>query len=696
MIIDEPLTQEEKKLISDFVVGNSDHHEPGSVYDQVTLQALKTNHAIIIDIRKAIETWSVPMETIGLLFDKPQPFLAELNLCVENLLIGLNTSLSVDSKGFASVHLKNICLKTDKNNYLKVNQLYNPDYFNSLVQVDGVVKSMSINESRAITATFRCRECGNEDIIPQTTFLLTKPMFCSSCLNKTFKHMKTKRIPLTIMEIEELPDNDDELNSTITIFVEGNAHKLLAENQVKIGTRVKITGFVSTTPAYAQPILDNSKSIQKAVLLGNYVELLEEEVVNMTITQDDEAKIKELSQNPDIFTLLTNSIAPQLEGLTNVKEAVLYSLFGGVRRTGKVNTRGIINILIVSDPSIGKTTMFDNIRKIAPKSKKILGGTTTKSGIGAGATRSEITGKFTIEAGALVMANKGILIIDELDKMTPEDMASLHESMESCSVTKTIVGQNRTFNAETTIISGCNPKSGRFDDYDPITKQINLPPAILSRFDSIFAMRDKPNSDQDKSIISKIYRNYSQPDLISSPVPPEILRKYIIYAKRIAPKFTHNQEVQEFLSEFYVSMRNTSTTQNGQTTIPITTRQAESILRFAEASARIRLSEQVEREDIQRGINIIIKYLKEFGFDQTTGKFDIDRVVSDTSSSSRTIAKVILDTLTNHDVLSYELLATKVKEVLPGVKDYDIEETISKLSRKGDVTEPKRGYYQAI
>jgi replicative DNA helicase Mcm len=316
--------------------------------------------------------------------------------------------------------------------------------------------------------------------------------------------------------------------------------------------------------------------------------------------------------------------------------------------------------------------------------------------MGAGAVKSEITGKFTIEAGALVMANKGILLVDELDKMQPEDMASLHESMESCTVTKTIVGQNRSFNAETTIIAACNPKTGRFDDADPLTKQISLPPALLSRFDAIFVMRDKPDATKDRAILTRIYKNYAKPETLNPPVPPELLRKYIIYAKRITPQFTHSQDVEDTLADFYVGLRNTSSTTYGIPTISIAARHAESILRFAEASARIRLCEQVEKQDIERAIQIILGYLKEFGLDPLTGKIDIDRIGSDVPASSRNIAKAILDTLADKSTLSYELIFNKLKETMPNIKENDMDEVLSKLQHNGDITEPRKGYYLAM
>ena len=379
----------------------------------------------------------------------------------------------------------------------------------------------------------------------------------------------------------------------------------------------------------------------------------------------------------------------------SIKEATLYALFGGVRRTGKVTTRGIISILLVSDPSKGKSSLFEYIRKIAPKSKKVLGGATSSAGLGAGAVKSEVTGQFTIEAGALILAHKGVLLVDEMDKFQPEDMASLHESMESCSVTKSIVGQNRSFNAETTIIGACNPKSGRFDPNDSVTQQIKLPPAIISRFDAIFAMRDIPNAVEDKAIITRIYKNYANPDSVNPVVAPELMRKYITLAKKITPTFAHSEEVQEVLSQFYVGLRTTSVANSNGNTIPITTRQAESILRFAEASARIRLSKSVEKEDIQRGIILIMGYLKEFGFDSSTGRYDIDRVVSDMSSSTRNIAKTILAVLVDKQPHFYDDIFMQVKELIPNLTEIDFEDVLGKLSHKGEITEPRKGQYKA-
>jgi replicative DNA helicase Mcm len=702
---DKTLTPDEEKLVYNFVEGNPEHPDWGGCYKQVTLQALQTEHIVIIDIREAMGDGYIAPEVKELMFEKPQAWLKSLTYYIENILNRTILDMPQNAHNFASVHLKNICSSGNKVDRLKIKKLYDPKNWGRLKTTEGIIKSMTSNDARVLSSKWECANCGRVVEINQTSNETTEPRFCI-CSEKTkahFKKLDETTSPFVIMEIEELPENDDDKNSVITLICDGNLCRVVngevapsrfIPNPVSLGQRVSITAFVDATPEWLLSKEEAQKPTKKSVLLANYIEQLEEEIINTTITNEDEQKIRSLAADPNIFSILTESVAPQLEGLTNVKEAILFALFGGVRRVGKVNARGIINLLLVSDPSKGKSSLFEYIKKIAPKCKKVLGGTTTKAGLGAGATRSEITGKFTIEAGALVMANKGVLLIDELDKMTPEDMASLHESMESCSITKSIVGQNRSFNAETCIIGACNPKSGRFDGYESVTQQIKLPPAIISRFDAIFAMRDIPNAAEDTAILTRIYKNYAQPENINPLVPPELLRKYIILAKRITPKFTHSEEIQDVLTQFYVGMRTTSVMNNGHNTIPITTRQAESILRFAEASARIRLSEQVEKDDIQRAIQIILGYLKEFGFDPSTGRYDIDRVVSDMSSTGRNTARAILAVLADRQVQSYELVLQRVKEQIPTLNEIDFEDMMSRLSRKGELTEPRRGHYQ--
>lgn len=625
-------------------------------------------------------------DVLNLLINKPTNFIKELSRLIDDML----GSYMIDSEQNTEIHFKNLTT-----NHKKIKEAYHPKNVGKLIQTEGIIKSMTFNDSRATSATFKCKQCGEEIEKAQDSFRLTPPIACRACGKNEFKPIDVIRIPYTLIELEELPENDDDQNSIVLMFVQGNALKIMEENQSGLGCRVKVTAWVEYMPKWAQPPQEQAKSQQKVALIGNYIELLDDELISTTISSEEEAQIKELAKNPQVYNILTESIAPNLLGLTDLKEGILYALFGGVRRTGKVLSRGMIHILMVSDPGQGKSVLMDYIKKVAPKCRKAVGGQASKCGIGAGAVKSEITGMMSIQAGLLVLAHKGILILDEFDKMASDDRSVLHESSESGTFTKSVTGQNRTFNAETTIIAACNPKHGRFDPYEPLVKQINIIPSLLSRFDLVFVLRDVPNLEQDSAIADKIFDNYASPDLSATPiVAPLLLKKYIMVAKKINPCFPDDPTTKKIFTQFYTAMRGTGNEQDKNLTIAITTRQAESVLRLAEASARIRLSTEVNDDDLNRAINIINKYLKKFALDEKTGKIDIDRIGGETTASERGNARIfmgVVDELAPH-YLGGEIpindLISKMRERCT-ISESECEDLIDRIKREGSIFCPR-------
>jgi replicative DNA helicase Mcm len=310
-------------------------------------------------------------------------------------------------------------------------------------------------------------------------------------------------------------------------------------------------------------------------------------------------------------------------------------------------------------------------------------------GLTASVTKDEeFMGGWVLEAGAMVLCHKGMIAIDEFDKMNKDDQIAMHEAMstQTISIAKaTIVA---TLPSQTAVLAGANPKLSRFDIFKPITDQIDVPETLLSRFDLKFALRDVPNKEQDERIADHIMRTRISPDSLQPAISPEMMRKYIAYARHnCSPEFT--LEAADRLKKFYIDMR--SMYKDSTDAIAITARQQEALVRLAEASAKIRLGEKVNLIDADRAIALMRYSMEQLAFDRKTGKFDIDRTEG-TSSSKRNNIRMITDIIeklekTLGKQIPIDEIMAEAEE--NGMQVSDAEEIINSLKREGRLFEPK-------
>ena len=317
----------------------------------------------------------------------------------------------------------------------------------------------------------------------------------------------------------------------------------------------------------------------------------------------------------------------------------------------------------------------------------------------ASIVKDEFLRGWALEAGAMVLANKGIAIVDELDKMTSEDRDALHEALEQQQVTIAKANINATLNAETTVLAAANPKLGRFDPYQPIAAQIDLPPTLINRFDLIFPIRDIPNKEMDTKIASHILKLQQKPEELKQEIETPVLKKYISYAKqKVFPVLT-DAAIDE-IKNFYVTLRNKGST--GDETIkpiPISARQLEALVRLSEGSARVRLSPKVIREDAKRAIALLQHCLMQVGFDYETGQIDIDRIATGVPASERSrisVLREIINSLESKGMKAIPLEEITSKAAEKGVTEEQVEEIIERLKRDGTVFEPRRGFISKI
>jgi replicative DNA helicase Mcm len=358
--------------------------------------------------------------------------------------------------------------------------------------------------------------------------------------------------------------------------------------------------------------------------------------------------------------------------------------------------------------------LLQYVRNIAPRSVYTSGKGSSAAGLTAAAVRDDFGEgqQWSLEAGALVLADRGIAAVDELDKMDSNDRSAMHEGLEQQEISISKAGINATLKSRCSLLGAANPKYGRFDQYEPIGEQIDLEPALISRFDLIFTVTDEPDEEEDRRLAEHIIQtNYAgelntqrnqleaanvsaeQVDSATESVSPtldaEFLRKYVAYAKRSCfPTMT--EEAKEAIRDFYTDLR--ARGEGEDNPVPVTARKLEALVRLAEASARVRLSDTVELADAERVIDVVHTSLQDIGVDPETGQFDADVVETGQSKSQRDRIKSLKGLIEELEA-DYEDGAP-VEEVLDRADDVGMdaskaEHEIEKLKQKGEVYEPR-------
>jgi len=331
------------------------------------------------------------------------------------------------------------------------------------------------------------------------------------------------------------------------------------------------------------------------------------------------------------------------------------------------------------------------ISKVAPKARFVSGVTASAVGLTANVRRDEfLKGGWALEAGALVLASGGIVCIDELDKISKDEMSTLHEALEQQQITVNKANIHATLKTEVSVLAAANPKFGRWDKMKSIVDQIDLPPPILNRFDLIFILRDEPDEELDRLVAEGVVKGLTEN--IEGIIPPELLRKYIIYTKKTTPVWT--ESAKKKVVDFYLTLRMAA---KDQQTIPISARQLESIIRLAEASARVRLSKKVTEEDVELAKSLLMKSLREVGLNPETKTIDIDILNVGISSTQRarlsTVYEMIKDLQKDFpDGVPFQEIVNAAKE--HKIEEEKVKEALDRLLREGEVYEPKPGFYK--
>ncbi len=571
---------------------------------------------------------------------------------------------------------------------------------------EGTVRTKSEVRPHVMEAKFECPSCGSIISKLQDSKSYTEPSRCACGRKGKFKEVSKELVDGQGLTLEESPEDLEggEQPKRLHVFLKNDLVSPINEKQASPGTKVRVVGWVSEVPITLRTGGQSTKF--DLMIESNNLNTVEEDFYMIKVTEEEEKAIKELAEDSYAYERLVKSLVPSIYGHEKVKEALVLQLAGGVKkeRPDGVSIRGDSHILLIGDPGSGKSQILKRIGKIAPKGRYTSGKGVSAAGLTASVVKDELLGGWSLEAGALVLSNKGFCAIDEMDKMAREDTSALHEAMEQQTISISKANIQATLHAETTILAAANPKSGRFNPYDPPAQQLDpvaMPSTLLSRFDLIFPIKDLPDKVKDEKMATHILGMHQNPEEGKAELETKFLRKFFSYIRQhCKPKLTEGALKE--LKDYYVQMRSmVQADGGGMRAVPITARQLEALTRLAEASAKLRLSPKVTKKDAQRAIDLIDYCLKEVATDKETGVIDIDRISTDVSSSQRNKMMLVKELLVkieeemggNKQIEKEKLVAACAEK---GIKSDELEKILELMHRSGEVFEPRRGVVQRL
>ncbi|RPB12261.1 MCM-domain-containing protein [Morchella conica CCBAS932] len=497
-------------------------------------------------------------------------------------------------------------------------------HLNALVRVRGVVTRRTGVFPQLKYVKFDCSKCGTTlGPFPQDSNVEVKISYCQNCQSRgpfTLNSEKTVYRNYQKMTLQESP-------GTVP------AGRLPRHREVillwdlidsaKPGEEVEVTGIYRNNYD-VQLNQKNGFPVFATVLEANNVVKSHDELAGFRLTEEDEKAIRTLARDENVVNKIIDSMAPSIYGHRDIKTAVACSLFGGVGKDvhGKHTIRGDINVLLLGDPGTAKSQVLKYVEKTAHRAVFATGQGASAVGLTASVRKDPITQEWTLEGGALVLADKGTCLIDEFDKMNDKDRTSIHEAMEQQSISISKAGIVTTLQARCAIIAAANPIGGRYNSTIPFAQNVELTEPILSRFDVLCVVRDTVDPEIDERLATFVVASHGRSHPVGnsgggdqptgsnngnssgliSPIPQELLRKYIMYAREHCRPQLHQMD-QDKVARLFVEMRRESLATGS---FPITVRHLESIIRLSESFAKMRLSEYVSMKDIDLAIAVTV------------------------------------------------------------------------------------------
>ncbi|RPB03626.1 MCM-domain-containing protein [Choiromyces venosus 120613-1] len=504
----------------------------------------------------------------------------------------------------------------------------NASYISKLVRIPGIVIGASTLSSKATVLSIMCRDCSNTKKIPVGGGFqgISLPRVCDrqqvqgeeaqKCSLDPFfvVHEGSTFIDQQVLKLQEAPDMVPVGELPRHILVSADRY---LTNKVVPGSRCTVMGVFSIYQS------KGGKGPAAAVAIRNpYIRVvgIQSDVDasaagNASFTEEEEQEFLELSRNPNLYEMFANSIAPSIYGNADIKKAIACLLLGGSKKIlpDGMKLRGDINVLLLGDPGTAKSQLLKFVEKVSPIAIYTSGKGSSAAGLTASVQRDSNTREFYLEGGAMVLADGGVVCIDEFDKMRDEDRVAIHEAMEQQTISIAKAGITTILNARTSVLAAANPIFGRYDDMKSPGENIDFQTTILSRFDMIFIVKDDHNPERDatmaKHIMGLHMNQLPQGEEETGDINIAKMKRYITYCKtRCAPRLS--PEAAEKLSSHFVSIRKrvhqAEVDANERSSIPITVRQLEAIIRITESLAKLSLSPIATEDHVDEAIRLFL------------------------------------------------------------------------------------------
>ena len=498
-------------------------------------------------------------------------------------------------------------------------------HLHSFIQVCGVVTRRTTISPQLETCFYNCQKC---------SFLLgpfdasTTPSQCSNCQTEVGPFVLNKEKSLYVnvqkMVLQEAP------GSVAPGRVPRSKEVILKHDLMDIarpGELVQVCGIYNHAYDPAGTHQSGFPIFTTHIEANCVMSQEKDDVDQLQISPKDLKEIQRLAKLPNIKQLLIKSMAPSIHGQEHVKLALLLSLLGGVRKqvSDKHTIRGDIHVLLLGDPGTAKSQMLQYTARLAPRAVCSTGKGASAVGLTASVHKDPMTKEWTLEGGALVLADDGVCCIDEFDKMNEQDRTSIHEAMEQQSMSVSKAGIVTSLQARCAVIAAANPIGGRYDSSCTLSDNVNLTDPILQRFDIPCILQDTVDPIADEQLATFVTQSHmsslatatlvrneqsystekDEEDVEGDGLSVAIMKKYIQYARtQVRPVLREAVVDQEKIASLYVKLRKESMVSGG---VPIAVRHVESLMRMAEAHAKLHLRDYVREDDVNSAIGVLLE-----------------------------------------------------------------------------------------